>query len=98
MIELKSKQSAGDIVEMKQLISTLELETNFLNEKIGALTQQRANSKDLFQANDMHQSYLNIMKEREKVIEQLHAQIKKLGEQKIMNVPNQQSFGRLPQD
>ena len=68
------------------------------NEKIGALTQQRTNSKDLFQANDMHQSYLNIMKEREKVIEQLHAQIKKLGEQKIMNVPNQQSFGRLPQD
>ena len=46
----------------------------------------------------MHQSYLNIMKEREKVIEQLHAQIKKLGEQKIMKVPNQQSFGRLPQD
>ena len=38
VIELKSKQSAGDIVEMKQLISTLELETNFLNEKIGALT------------------------------------------------------------
>jgi len=38
------------------------------------------------------------MKEREKVIEQLHAQIKKLGEMKIMNVPNQQSFGRTPQD
>ena len=37
VIELKSKQSAGDIVEMKQLISSLELEGNFLNEKIGAL-------------------------------------------------------------
>ena len=48
VIELKSKQSAGDIVEMKQLISSLELETNFLNEKIAALVQQRINSKDMF--------------------------------------------------
>jgi hypothetical protein len=39
----------------------------------------------------MHQSYLSIMKEREKVIEQLHNQIKKLGEAKIMN--DHASFG-----
>lgn len=89
VIELKSKQSAGDIVEMKQLISSLELEANFLNEKIAILVQQRVNSKDMFQGNDMHSSYLNIMKERERVIEQLHAQIKKLGEHQILNVPNQ---------
>jgi hypothetical protein len=44
-----------------------------LNEKIAVLVASRVNSKDMFQANDMHQSYLNIMKEREKVIEQLHA-------------------------
>lgn len=44
----------------------------------------------------MHQSYLNIMKEREKVIEQLHNQIKKFGEAKIMNEPNNNpSFGQL---
>lgn len=34
------------------------------------------------------------MKEREKVIEQLHMQIKKLGEAKIMNEGNA-SFGQL---
>jgi hypothetical protein len=52
--------------------------------------------KDLFQANEMHQSYLNIMKEREKVIEQLHNQIKRLGEARIMNEPNNNaSFGQL---
>ena len=33
------------------------------------------------------------MKEREKVIEQLHNQIKRLGEAKIMNEPNNASFG-----
>ena len=48
MIELKSKQSAGDIVEMKQLISHQELEANYLNEKIAVLVQQRVNSKDMF--------------------------------------------------
>ena len=58
------------------------------------LVQNRVGSKDLFQANEMHQSYLNIMKEREKVIEQLHNQIKKLGEARIMNEqPNNASFG-----
>ena len=38
------------------------------------------------------------MKEREQIIEQLHAQIKKMGENHILSVPNQQSFGALPQN
>ena len=36
------------------------------------------NSKDLFMGNDMHQSYLIIMREREKIIEKLHEKLKEL--------------------
>ena len=43
----------------------------------------------------MHQSYLTIMKEREKVIEQLHNQIKRLGEAKILQEGANASFGHL---
>ena len=68
-MELKSKQSADTIVELKQLISQLQLEATAQNDKLVILQHERLNSRDLSQANDMHQSYLTIMKEREKVIE-----------------------------
>lgn len=41
----------------------------YLNEKANSLQTQRLNSKDLFHANDMHESFLKIMKERELIIE-----------------------------
>ena len=91
-MELKSKQSADTIVELKQLISQLQLEATAQNEKLVILQHQRLNSRDLFQANDMHQSYLAIMKEREKVIEQLHMQIKRIGDNQVLRV-GQNSFG-----
>ena len=69
VIELKSKQSASEIVELKQVVSQMELEQLYLRKRVQALQGERINSKDLFQANDMHQSFLSIMKEREKVID-----------------------------
>ena len=80
VIELKSKQSAQEIVELKQVIAQLQLENCSFTSKIQLMQQQRMNSRELFQANDMHESYLSIMKERERIIEQLHQHIKKLGD------------------
>lgn len=73
VVELKQKQSASDIVELKQVISQLQVEAADRLEKIRLLSEQRMQSKDLFSANEMHQSYLSIMKEREKIIERLYA-------------------------
>jgi uncharacterized protein YqgQ len=44
----------------------------------------------------MHSSYVSIMKEREKVIEMLHGQLKKMSDQRVMNnqpIYNTHSFG-----
>lgn len=70
--ELKTKQTASEIADLKDLVSQLELENLQYVKKIAMLQEARINSKDLFQANDMHQSYLSIMREREKVIESLY--------------------------
>lgn len=98
VVELKSKQSATEVVELKQLVSQLEMD-NLQNSKIiGLLQQKRMSSKELFAQNEMHSSYLSIMKEREKIIEQMHGQIKKLGDKIVMNVSKAdtyQSFGQL---
>lgn len=48
------------------------------------LQQKRLESKELFQANEMHSSYLSIMKEREKIIEKLHNQLKKISSQQVL--------------
>lgn len=78
--ELKTKQSVGEMIELKLLNSQLEIEQNNQNKKLAVLQEQRLNSKDLFVANDMHQSFLKIMKERELIIEQLQNQVKKFGD------------------
>ena len=48
VVELKTKQSVGEIVELKQLIAQLQIEAKSQDEKIATLTKQRVNSKDLF--------------------------------------------------
>lgn len=78
VVELKQKQSASDIVEIRQVTSQLHLDNAALIDKIKVLSEARVNSKDLFGTNDMHQSYLSIMREREKVIEKLYQQVKRL--------------------
>ena len=50
---------------------------------------QRLNAKDLFMGNDMHQSYLIIMREREKIIEKLHEKLKEVSGNRFMQVPQQ---------
>ena len=89
IIELKSKQQAGDMVELKQLISELQIQDNKNQKKITLLAVQRLNSKDLFMGNDMHQSYLIIMREREKIIEKLHEKLKEVSGNRFMQVPQQ---------
>lgn len=72
VVELKSKQSASEVVELKQLVSQLELENLAQIKQLKGMQQKRLSGKDLFMQNEMHSSYLSIMKEREKIIEQLH--------------------------
>ena len=94
VVELKSKQSASEMVELKQLVSQLELENLGLIKQLKNLHAKRVSSKDLFDKNEMHSSYLCIMKEREKIIEQLQKQLKRVADQKILNAKNyEQSFG-----
>ena len=54
IIELKSKQQAGEMVELKQLISELQIQESKNQQKVQVLVSQRMNSKDLFVGNDMH--------------------------------------------
>ena len=54
VVELKSKQSANDLVELKQLVSLLQVELNKKQEILGALQIQRVNANDLFESNEMH--------------------------------------------
>lgn len=84
VVELKQKQSASDIVEIRQVVSQLHLDNASMIDKIKLLSESRVNSKDLFGTNDMHQSYLSIMREREKVIEKLYHQVKRLTQQQTM--------------
>ena len=84
VIELKSKQSASEVTELKQLISQLELENLAQIKQIKALQQKHLTSKELFLQNDMHASYVGIMREREKVLEKLHQQLKKVADQSMM--------------
>ena len=92
VIELKSKQSAADVAELRELASHLQLDNLNNLQKISILKEKRINSDALFKENEMHQSYLEIMKEREKVIENLYAQIKKLNNKQVLRV-QEQSFG-----
>ena len=71
VVELKQKQSANEMVELKQIIAQLEVENTHMQKMVAQLQEKRVSSKDLFGLNEMHQSYLSIMKEREKVIESL---------------------------
>lgn len=60
---------------------------NLQNSKlIQHLQMKRLSSKELFHENEMHSSYLKIMKERQKVIEQLHSQLKKVTDKSVMTV------------
>jgi len=95
VIEFKSKQSASDVTELKHLVAQLELENLSYIKHIKQLETKRLASKELFAGNEMHQSYITIMKEREKVIEQLHQQLKKLSDQNVLKVQaTNQSFGQ----
>ena len=78
------------MVELKQLLSELQIQGNRNQKKIEVLVVQRMNSKDLFMGNDMHQSYLIIMREREKIIEKLHEKLKELSGNQVFKVPEQQ--------
>ena len=93
MVELKSKQSANEVTELKALVAQLELDCVNQMKLIKALQQKRIASKDLFDRNEMHSSYLQIMREREKVIDQLHQQIKKMGDMNVIKRNHIQSFG-----
>lgn len=99
--ELKTKQTASEVADLKDLVSQLQLENSQYMKKIGVLQEARINAKDLFQGNDMHQSYLGIMKEREKVIESLYGQIKRLSDTQLLKgtgggpLQPDPSFGRL---
>ena len=55
VIELKSKQSASEVTELKQLISQLELENLSQIKQIKALQQKHLSSKELFQQNETYQ-------------------------------------------
>ena len=77
------------MVELKQLLSELQIQGNRNQKKIEVLVVQRMNSKDLFMGNDMHQSYLIIMREREKIIEKLHEKLKELSGNQVFKVPEQ---------
>lgn len=72
VIELKSKQNAQEVTELRQLLSQVQLENLNMIQMVKYLQKKRLESKELFSANEMHQSYLGIMKEREKIIEKLH--------------------------
>ena len=48
MVELKSKQQASDVVELKSLVSQLQIETQSLIQKISLISEKRVKSKDLF--------------------------------------------------
>ena len=69
----------------------MELQSQSQHQKIGILTETRVNSKDLFQANEMHSSYLQIMKDRERMIEGLTQQIKRLSQGHLLNVEQEQA-------
>ena len=58
VVELKQKQSASDIVELRQCISQQHLDLADYAEKIKLLSETRVKTQELFGANDMHQSYL----------------------------------------
>jgi hypothetical protein len=87
VIELKQKQSATDIAELKQLISQLQLESAGYIEKIKLLSEARVTAKELFTANELHSSYLTVMKDREKIIEKLYAEVKKVSKKNALNQP-----------
>ena len=54
IIELKSKQSASELTNLKDVISQQQQENAYLVKKIGILSEKRINCKDMFQSNDMH--------------------------------------------
>jgi len=54
VIELKSKQSASELTNLKDVISQQQQENAYLVKKIGILSEKRINCKDMFQSNDMH--------------------------------------------
>ena len=98
--ELKTKQTASEVADLKELVSQLQLENAQFVKKIAWLQEARISSKELFQANDMHQSYLEIMREREKVIESLYAQIKRMNDNRMLKGASERlnlepSFGKL---
>lgn len=85
------------MTNLKEVISQQQEENAFLVKKIGILSEKRINCKEMFQSNDMHQSYLSIMKEREKVIESLYSKFKKLNDQNVLKVnQDTNNFGILP--
>ena len=54
MAELKTKQTGSEVADLKDLVSQLQLENTQYVKKIAFLSEKRMNSKELFQANDMH--------------------------------------------
>lgn len=76
VVELKTKHSPQEVLELKSLINSQANEISVLKDKYLDASRRRFKAIELFDKNDLNSSFQKVIKERDDVIKSLQGQLK----------------------
>ena len=83
--ELRSQASAQQIIELEQIIQEQSLQVGRLERLVQDLQKRRENSSDLFDKNEMYETYKKLIGERDEVIKTLVQRMQELKQDKVIS-------------
>eukprot|EP00347_Sterkiella_histriomuscorum_P018962 403343492 len=89
--DLKNQQSSQEMVELKQLIASKELEIQRSSTKIGDMRRQRVTFQNLFENNELHENFQKQMNEKNNQIQLLKRELNQLKNSDFMGRMTQQN-------
>lgn len=71
IVELKAQNSVQQLIDLKQVITRQSAELTELNQKLKQLTKTKLRSQDLFESNELYESFQVLLKEKDVMIAEL---------------------------
>ena len=96
VVELKNQQTPNEIIELKTLLILKEQEISKLNLKVDELKKVKVGAKNLFDGNELYQTFQSAVNERNDLILKLKKELSALKNAKFITSLQQQSPSGLP--
>ena len=93
VVELKNQQTPTEFIELKTLLVQKEQNISKLNLKVEELRKQKVGAKNLFDGNELYQTFQAAVNERNDLILKLKKELSSLKNSKFITSLQQPAFG-----